>query len=620
MLLDTPVGDVPSIPVQNQDQDRTGAVAAQIAAAIEHLRAVSARLVENAVAQSTALAGVAATAAGSVDRVRAGGEHITAARARTTQADDQLHVAASRIAELSGATGQIAAVTNSALASVTELLALTRKIDGIVDFVRDVSERTNLLALNASIEAARAGVHGRGFAVVAAEVRKLAESTRNATRDMDALLREIAERGKATYALSGTMEGSVRSGEVAAGGANDALEAISGAVRDVLHAFGEVEQLFEGEIAAAEQYRASATSLLRMVREHFADTAQAQVWIGGVEFQAHELVSLAGPRHGRLDGGPAILTGRRTIRAGVGSAPDSLPGRAMMRFKAELEALSDGEIQVELVIPYEKRATQMLIDLRSGALSVGAINCSVLGGLIPQAQLFELPYLFRSRAHAYAVLDGSYAQTLLAAGREVDLGLLGYFENGVRHFTNNLREVRVADDMRDLRIRTLEAPLHLFIATALDVTAFPIAFGKLIDAFAGGRIDGHDNSLATMTSIDIAKHQRFLTLTGHTFTPQIVIANPEMLDGLGTRRAHLETALQRATAWQRQAAAQVDAEALAALDGRMHVTRLDAGQRRTFVDALQPVYERAADMVGEREVDEVRRAAHAADPGKGSWA
>ncbi|MBV8470866.1 MAG: hypothetical protein JOY60_13530, partial [Burkholderiaceae bacterium] len=431
--------------MSTNEQVRTAEVAGQIAAAIEQLRAVSTRLVDNAVTQTSALVGVAATAATSVERIRAGGEQIAGAKARSTQADEQLRVASERIAELSGSAQQTASVTSSALASVSDLLALTRKIDGIVDFVRDVSERTNLLALNASIEAARAGVHGRGFAVVAAEVRKLAESTRSATREMDDLLKQIAERGKATYAMSETMESAVSAGQAAAGGANEALEAISGAVRDVLVAFGEAEQLFAGEIAAAEQYRASAVGLLRTVRDHFADTALSQVWLGGVEFQTHELVSLAG-RNG-VRSAPEIMTGRRTIRAGVGSAPDSLPGRTFARFKSELESLSDGEIHVELVIPYEQRATQMLIDLRSGALSVGALNCSVLGGLIPEVQLFELPYLFRSRAHAYATLDGAYARAILERGRDIDLGLVGYLENGVRHFTNDLREVRVAADM-----------------------------------------------------------------------------------------------------------------------------------------------------------------------------
>ncbi len=597
-------------PARARRQSRVRAVAAQTGAAIEGLRSAANRLTANGVAQTAAIVDIARTARASAGRVRGVGRTVANARVRAAEADDQLRSAERGIAQLTGASAELATVTKDALGSILELLALTRRIDGIVDFVREMSERTNLLALNAKIEAAQAGEHGRGFGVVANEVGKLAASTRGATRDMDDLLRQIAARGTSTHAFSSALDEAVTGSERSAEGARAALGSISGAVADVVGTFAEVERLVESEIAAAEQYGAAAGALLHTVRDHFADTAETQLWIGNVEFQAHELTALDA-RHG----GITAYAPARTLRVGCPVAPGSLPARMLEAFKREVEELSDGDLRVELVIPYEKRQTQLLIDLRTADLALGSVNCSLVASLLPPAQLLELPYLFRSRAHAFATFDGAYGRALLARGESIDLTFLGLCENGVRHYTNDVRELRVADDMRDLRMRTLDGPIHLYVASALDLTPYPMPIGKVRDALRERRIDGQDNPLPTIVSTKFYELQRYLTLTAHTYTPQILIANPDVLAALGQRRAIVERAAERAIAWQRAYAATFDAQALAELRKHMQVTELSAPERQTFVAATAPVYERAADLVGEAELSALRAAAASASAG-----
>jgi methyl-accepting chemotaxis protein len=205
-------------------------------------------------------------------------DEIGDASSSVTTLSEQIHrVAAESRSEVSHALRTLLEVREVVHASgqeVTELERASRQIDRFVETISGIARQTNLLALNAAIEAARAGEHGRGFAVVADEVRKLAEGSARAADEVAGIVREI--RGK-IEGVAATMERGtekVADVEEVSKGADAALEQILVAVDGVRQAVGQVAEAVERSHASMRDVESSLTHVSGTAESHAASAQE----------------------------------------------------------------------------------------------------------------------------------------------------------------------------------------------------------------------------------------------------------------------------------------------------------------------------------------------------------
>jgi methyl-accepting chemotaxis protein len=156
--------------------------------------------------------------------------------------------------------GEISDAVSESASSIQELGRRSEEIGEIIGVINDIADQTNLLALNAAIEAARAGEHGRGFAVVADEVRKLAERTQVATEQVSKTISAIQLETKSAVTRMATGTETVRDGVGLTARAGESLNAIAMKA-------GSVTDQVESIAAAAEQQSAAAEDINRGVAE-----------------------------------------------------------------------------------------------------------------------------------------------------------------------------------------------------------------------------------------------------------------------------------------------------------------------------------------------------------------
>lgn len=285
----------------------------------------------------------------------------------------------------------------------------------------------------------------------------------------------------------------------------------------------------------------------------------------------------------------------KTIRLGMVLNEKSVPYKASTKFKELVEKYSNGSLQVQLYPSSQLGGeVSMIQSAQGGAIEAVVASTAPLGNILPEMSLYDLPFLFKDEKVADKVLDGPFGQKLLNKLNDKQLVGLTYWEVGFRDTTDSKRPITSADDLKDLKIRVQENPLHIDLWKALGANPTPMSWDQVFNALQQKVIDGQENPVQTIYNSKLYETQKYLTLTHHVYSPHVLLVSKSWFEGLSKdQQEALKKAANESRPFDRQLNREegtANAEELK--KNGMQINTISDDVRAQFRDKVKPVVEK----------------------------
>lgn len=295
------------------------------------------------------------------------------------------------------------------------------------------------------------------------------------------------------------------------------------------------------------------------------------------------------------------------VNLGYAISSNSHYGEGSRAFKETLEQLSEGEFTV-LAHPSGALGGEraMIEGLQIGTVDIVITSTGPLGNFVPESYVLDLPFLFDDYDQARCVLDGEIGQELLGKMSDHDLVGLSWSENGFRHITNSRQAIEKPQDVDGLKIRTMENRIHQQAFETLGANPTPMAMPELFTALQQGTVDGQENPITVIVAAKLFEVQDQLSLTGHVYSPAIMLGSPILLDGLSDEeREWFHEAAQAATEATRAEVSRLEEEGVEFLkeQGMTVQSEVDSAP---FQEAVESVYDDFTEEYGDEMLERIR--------------
>ena len=232
-----------------------------------------------------------------------------------------------------------------------------------------------------------------------------------------------------------------------------------------------------------------------------------------------------------LSGGAAAKT---ILKFSIG-APDGPGGEilGMKALKEYVEFKTGGEVEVRLFFNTFGGSLQVTEQVKNGTLEMALTDDSVLGSFYKPMQIFQIPYLFPSSPVAWEFMKSPFVRDLNDDMRKnTGIRTLALSENGFRNLTNNSREIKTPEDMKGLKMRTMQSQVYVNFMKSVGAAATPIAYPELITSLKQNVVDGQENASATIWDGKLYEVQKFMSINEHIYGLHFIIINDKVFQAL----------------------------------------------------------------------------------------
>lgn len=307
--------------------------------------------------------------------------------------------------------------------------------------------------------------------------------------------------------------------------------------------------------------------------------------------------------------GLALAQQAKEVKLGYALAINSHYGAAAQAWSESVEKATNNAFKFKQFPSSALGGERELIEgLQLGTVEAVIVSTGALSNFVPDVGVVDIPFLFRDTAHARAVLDGSFGQDLLGKFKARGLIALAWGEQGFRHLSNNKQAVNKPEDLKGLKIRVTENPVHITAFRTLGASPTPMAWPEVIGALQQGTIDGQENPISVFVSAKLWQVQKHLTLTSHVYAPMALIVSPGFWGSLNdAQKAAFTQGAKAGALASRKFVDEVEKKGVEEIKshGVQVVTQVD---RAPFQAALAPAYKQYASKFGQKTLDEISHA------------
>jgi tripartite ATP-independent transporter DctP family solute receptor len=294
------------------------------------------------------------------------------------------------------------------------------------------------------------------------------------------------------------------------------------------------------------------------------------------------LIALAGSTGAAIAGEEIIF--------GISAPTGSLQQRTAAEFTQRANEKLGDKATVKLFDSAQLgKDKELMQKLKLGTVHI-ALPSSIMSSVTDEFGVFDMPFIVQDRDHLAKIETEVFWPSIAPAAETKGYKVLALWENGIRHITNNKRPINTPADLEGIKLRTPKSKWRVNMFTQWGANPTPMSFSEVFVAMQTGVIDGQENPYTNIWSAKFQEVQKFLSVTGHVYTPAYPTMGKTVYDEMDPEiRQVLEDTAREVTQWARETGAADDQTLRGQLaEAGMQVNEADRG---AFVEASTAVYD-----------------------------
>src|SRR6476469_3481608 len=231
---------------------------------------------------------------------------------------------------------------------------------------------------------------------------------------------------------------------------------------------------------------------------------------------------------------------------------------------------------------------ELMKKLKLGTVDL-ALPSTVMSSQVPAFGVFEMPYLVKDRTHMAKIRDQVVNPTLVPIAEKSGYHIIAIWENGFRQITNSKHPIVKPDDLQGIKLRVPGGTWRVKMFKAYGANPTPLAFSEVFVALQTGAMDGQENPLAQIDSAHFYEVQKYLSMTGHVYTPSYLVAGASFKRQPADVQKILADAAKDTQEFALKTGAQMDNDLLAKM--KKTDIKINDVDKDAFIEASKPIYE-----------------------------